>query len=219
MSIESHGGIILTEKTRKTLRKLYPSGNMSATNLTWSEPGTNPGLRGERQVTTRLSHDTASILILRTYARECTPYILKCTARMRTFRKILSFFREGGVGLVPKHGCLLTLAYYAFPRWYEFGEQRWNDILTGENRRTRRKTCPSATLSTTNSTWIDPGANPGLRGERPATNDLSHRTAIIKVTEIFLETDMGFYYTDYFVSIGQEITNTIYNFIRVHVCF
>jgi hypothetical protein len=45
--------------------------------------------------------------------------------------------------------------------------------LTGENRRTRRKICPSAT----NPTWIDPGANPGLRGERPATNDLSHGTA------------------------------------------
>jgi hypothetical protein len=51
-------------------------------------------------------------------------------------------------------------------------------ILTGENRRTRRKTCPSATLSTTNPTWIDPGANPGLRGERPATNDVSHGTAL-----------------------------------------
>jgi hypothetical protein len=49
-------------------------------------------------------------------------------------------------------------------------------ILTGENRRTRRKTCPSATLSTTNPTWIDPGVNPGLRGERPAANDLSHGT-------------------------------------------
>jgi hypothetical protein len=33
---------------------------------------------------------------------------------------------------------------------------------------------PSATLSTTNPTWIDPGANQGLRGERPATNRLSH---------------------------------------------
>jgi hypothetical protein len=27
--------------------------------------------------------------------------------------------------------------------------------LTGENRRTRRKTCPSATSSTTNPTWTD----------------------------------------------------------------
>jgi hypothetical protein len=49
------------------------------------------------------------------------------------------FFPEDGVGLVPKRGCLLTLAYYAFPRRYEFGERRWNDILTGENRRTRKK--------------------------------------------------------------------------------
>jgi hypothetical protein len=81
------------------------------------------------------------------------------------------------VGVVPKRGCLLALAYYAFPRWYEFGERRWNDILTGENRRTPRKTCPSATLSTTNPTWIDPGVNPGLRGGRPATSDLGHGTA------------------------------------------
>jgi hypothetical protein len=36
---------------------------------------------------------------------------------------------------------------------------------------------PSATLSTTNPIWIDPGANPGLRGERPATNRLSHGKA------------------------------------------
>jgi hypothetical protein len=82
------------------------------------------------------------------------------------------------VGPVPKRGCLLTLAYYAFPRWYEFGERRWNDILTRKKWRTRRKTCPSATLPTTNPTWIDQGANPGLRGERPATNDLSHDTTL-----------------------------------------
>jgi hypothetical protein len=49
--------------------------------------------------------------------------------------------------------------------------------LTGENRSTRGKTCPSATLSSTNPTWTDPGSNPGPRGERPATNRLSHGTA------------------------------------------
>jgi hypothetical protein len=42
--------------------------------------------------------------------------------------------------------------------------------LTGENRSTRGKTCPSTTLSTTNPTWTDPGSNPDLHGERPATN-------------------------------------------------
>jgi hypothetical protein len=42
--------------------------------------------------------------------------------------------------------------------------------LTGENRSTRGKTGPSATLSTKNPTWTDSGSNPGLRGGRPATN-------------------------------------------------
>jgi hypothetical protein len=46
-----------------------------------------------------------------------------------------------------------------------------------ENPKNTEETCPSATLSTTNSTWIDPGAKPGLRDERPATEDLSHGTA------------------------------------------
>jgi hypothetical protein len=51
--------------------------------------------------------------------------------------------------------------------------------LTGESRSTRGKTCPSATLSTTNPTWPDQGSNPGLLGERPATNRLSHGTVRI----------------------------------------
>jgi hypothetical protein len=50
--------------------------------------------------------------------------------------------------------------------------------LTGENRSTRGKTCPSATLSTTNPSWSDLGSNPVLRCERPATNRLSHGTAM-----------------------------------------
>jgi hypothetical protein len=37
--------------------------------------------------------------------------------------------------------------------------------VTGENRSTRRKTCPSVTLSTTNPTWTDSLSNPVLRGE------------------------------------------------------
>ena len=40
-----------------------------------------------------------------------------------------------------------------------------------------KKTCPSATLTTKNTTWTAPGSNPGLRGESPATNRLSHGTA------------------------------------------
>jgi hypothetical protein len=54
--------------------------------------------------------------------------------------------------------------------------------FTGENWRTRGKACPSATLSTTNPTWTDPGSNPGLRGGRPAANRLSHGTAYVLVS-------------------------------------
>jgi hypothetical protein len=50
-------------------------------------------------------------------------------------------------------------------------------IFTGENQRTRRKTCPSATLSTTNPTWTDPRVNLDLHSERPANDGLRHGTA------------------------------------------
>jgi hypothetical protein len=59
--------------------------------------------------------------------------------------------------------------------------------LTGENRSTRGQTCPSATFSTTNPTWTNPGSNPGLRGERPVTNRLSYGTAFLCVTLFFFE--------------------------------
>ena len=49
--------------------------------------------------------------------------------------------------------------------------------LTGKNRSIQRKTYPSATLSTTNPTWTDQGSKPGLHGERPTSNRLSHGTA------------------------------------------
>jgi hypothetical protein len=49
-------------------------------------------------------------------------------------------------------------------------------ILTVKNRITRRETSTSAILSTINPTWTEPGANPGLSSERPATNFLSHVT-------------------------------------------
>ena len=46
-------------------------------------------------------------------------------------------------------------------------------IMTGEHRITRRRTCPSASMSTTNITRTDVQSTPGLRGERPASNRLS----------------------------------------------
>jgi hypothetical protein len=73
--------------------------------------------------------------------------------------------------------CYHQQTYCSSPRWFMSMENDGGMILTRENRRTRRKTRPNSTLSTTNLTWIDPGANPGLRGEIPTTNTLSHGTA------------------------------------------
>jgi hypothetical protein len=56
-------------------------------------------------------------------------------------------------------------------------DRLWTFVNTVINLQVLRKTCHSATLSTTNPKWIDPRVNPGLRGVRPATNDLSHGTA------------------------------------------
>jgi hypothetical protein len=47
-------------------------------------------------------------------------------------------------------------------------------IMTGENRSTWRKTCPGATLATTNLTLTRLGFEPGLCGERTATDCPSH---------------------------------------------
>jgi hypothetical protein len=56
-------------------------------------------------------------------------------------------------------------------------EHPWNKIDRGKTEVLGGKTCPSATLSTTNPTWTNPGSNLGLPGGRAATNRLSHGTA------------------------------------------
>jgi hypothetical protein len=43
-----------------------------------------------------------------------------------------------------------------------------------EDRSTRRKTCPSAALSTTNPTWPDTGSNPGRSPRKQSSNRLSY---------------------------------------------
>jgi len=45
-------------------------------------------------------------------------------------------------GSRPKRGCLLSLACYAYPRWYEFGERLWNDIDRGKTEELVDKPVP-----------------------------------------------------------------------------
>jgi hypothetical protein len=53
------------------------------------------------------------------------------------------------------------------------------------------KTFPSATLSTTNSTWSDPVSNPGRRCGKPATNRLSYGVAYFSYLPRILDTNLG----------------------------
>jgi hypothetical protein len=75
------------------------------------------------------------------------------------------FYAAGGVRLVATNG---PIAYPPGPTvpW-------WND----NDREKPKKSEKLVTLSTTNSTWIEPSANPSLRDDRPATNRLTHGTA------------------------------------------
>jgi hypothetical protein len=49
----------LTGENRSTRRKTSPSTTLSTINPTWTDPGSNPGLRGGKPVANRLSHGTA----------------------------------------------------------------------------------------------------------------------------------------------------------------
>jgi hypothetical protein len=69
------------------------------------------------------------------------------------------------------------LSYCACPGWlWGWRTIRWNEDWQGKPKYSE-KTCPSATFSTTNPTWPDPGSNPGRRGGKPATNRLSYGAA------------------------------------------
>jgi hypothetical protein len=63
------------------------------------------------------------------------------------------------------------------PNDNEYGQPWWK-YIDRRKQRTLRRACSSATLSTTNATRTEPDMNPGLCGERPVTNHLSHGMAI-----------------------------------------
>ena len=55
------------------------------------------------------------------------------------------------------------LFYCTALRFCSVGDEVSMNATDGGNRSTWRNTCPSATLSTANPTWIGLGMNPGLR--------------------------------------------------------
>jgi hypothetical protein len=77
-------------------------------------------------------------------------------------------------GSTPHVGHLL--AYCTCPGWV-WGCRIWWNGDWQRKPKYSEKTCPSATLSTTNPTSPDLGANSGRRDGKPATNRLSYCTA------------------------------------------
>jgi hypothetical protein len=62
VSIESHGRVILTGKTEKLWPKPVPVP-LCLPQISWTDPGANPGLCGEKPATNRLSHDRSDLLL------------------------------------------------------------------------------------------------------------------------------------------------------------
>jgi hypothetical protein len=78
-------------------------------------------------------------------------------------------------GLILSLNCDHQQDLCSSPRWYMRIQSRWKD--NGRvNRGTRKKTGP-VPLPIKHSIWTDFGTNPGLHGERPATNLLNRVTA------------------------------------------
>jgi hypothetical protein len=67
------------------------------------------------------------------------------------------------------------LAYCTCPVWL-WGWRIWWNERQGKPKYSE-KTCPDATLSTTNPTWPDAGLNPSRRGGKPATNRFRYGAA------------------------------------------
>jgi hypothetical protein len=57
-----------------------------------------------------------------------------------------------------------------------------DNTLTRKNRCTQRKTCPIDTMPTTNPTWTGLRSNPGLGGDRPATDSLSLMSGVYYIS-------------------------------------
>jgi hypothetical protein len=131
---------------------------------------------------------------------------------------IYIFFIEGPRSRCYGHTAALRLivqpcdedyVFSAFPLYWSTGGMK----LTGENRSTRRKYCLSATLFTTNPTWTDPGSNPSLRGERPATNRLSHDTAMM-----YCDKPVKVKWRNLIVAVASCSCRRQYTCVHVHYC-
>jgi hypothetical protein len=87
------------------------------------------------------------------------------------------FFWFLGVGWDRVHLARRPIVPASNDRWWWMWWSQWNENWQGKSKYSE-KSCPNATLSTTNPTWPEQGSNRGRRSGKRVTNRLSYGTAI-----------------------------------------
>jgi hypothetical protein len=126
------------------------------------------------------------------YIPDLLPRSLGCGKSNVTLFFLVS---RGGVRLSPLGTSATNSPIVPAPdeRWWWVCSSRWNENWQGKPKYSE-KTCPSATLFTTNPTWHDLGSNPGRRYGKPATKCLSYGTANVRLSPLVLCSQMGHLY-------------------------
>jgi hypothetical protein len=131
------------------------------------------GLKGGKFAAAGYYHNRCRSVIGRDIVMSCTDLSKYC--RVISGRLLHVYFfncNSGGWSPIRSTNRPIVPA----PGHYDDGEI--GGMIRRGNRSTRRKTCPSVVLSTTNPTCC-PDANPGRRGGKPATNRLRYGTTLV----------------------------------------
>jgi hypothetical protein len=111
------------------------------------------------------------------------------------------FILWGGTKSTKYCGHFLPVVHAPDNRWGWLWSNWWNEDWQGKPKYSE-KTCPSATLSTTNPTWPGPGPNPGRRDGKPATNRLSYGAAF----NLRIGVDAGMDFLLFFIGFQVELS-------------
>jgi hypothetical protein len=103
--------------------------------------------------------------------------VVRCVSRKKAISSSQNFFSFlwGEVRLSPLGKSATNLPIVPAPDDRCVWSSRWNEDWQ-QKQKYSEKTCPCASWSTTNPTWLDLGSNPGRSGGKPATNRLGYGT-------------------------------------------
>jgi hypothetical protein len=119
----SCSGMIFTGENRRTERETCPCATLSTTNPIWSDLGMNTGLRGERSVTTCLSHDMAynTSYILRPEFSVADQTIVLCTYFFFLQKNLVSTWKSILTTLCPITNLIIIIIFMPFTVFTSLG--------------------------------------------------------------------------------------------------